>query len=104
MHTTGLDPVHRPDWHVSVCVHALPSLQAEPLGLAGLLHEPVPGLHVPTSWHWSNAVHTTGLVPLHTPDWQLSIWVQALPSLQDVPFGFAGLLHRPLAGLHVPTS
>jgi hypothetical protein len=36
---------------VSVCVQALPSLQAVPLGAAGVEHFPVLGLHVPAAWH-----------------------------------------------------
>jgi hypothetical protein len=31
-HTTGFEPVQTPAWHVSVCVHALPSLHAVPSG------------------------------------------------------------------------
>jgi hypothetical protein len=26
-----------------------------------------------------------GFVPRHTPPWQLSVWVHALPSLQEAP-------------------
>ena len=54
---TGLRPVHAPAWHVSVCVHALPSLHAVPFVAAGFEHAPVAGLHVPATWHWSIAVH-----------------------------------------------
>jgi hypothetical protein len=32
----------------------------------------------------------------------VSLWVQALPSLQLVPFGFAGFEHCPLPGSQVP--
>jgi hypothetical protein len=58
----GLLPVHAPDWHVSVCVQALPSLQVVPLAAVGLEHTPVEGLQVPATWHWSLAVHLT---PVH---------------------------------------
>ena len=37
-----------PLWQVSVCVQALPSLQAEPSDFVGFEHAPVEGLHVPT--------------------------------------------------------
>jgi hypothetical protein len=47
---TGFAPVHAPVWHVSVCVHMLPSLHAVPLALAGF-EQPVLGLHVPAVWH-----------------------------------------------------
>jgi hypothetical protein len=43
--------MHAPVWHVSVCVHGLPSLHAVPFGLAGLLHWPVLESHVPAMWH-----------------------------------------------------
>jgi hypothetical protein len=32
-------------------------------------------------------VQTTGLAPTQTPAWQVSVWVQAFPSVQGVPFG-----------------
>ena len=47
VHTTGLPLVHVPVWHVSVCVHALPSLHAVPFAFAGFEQTPVPALHVP---------------------------------------------------------
>ena len=84
---TGLPPVQAPCWQVSDWVQALPSLQAVPSGAAWLEHCPVPGLHVPATWHWSEAVHTTGLEPVHAPLWQVSVWVQALLSLQALPLG-----------------
>jgi hypothetical protein len=102
--TTALPDVQVPTWQVSVEVQALPSLQAEPFGLAGLEQIPVDVLQVPTSWHWSDAVQTTGLAPVQAPAWQVSVWVQALPSLQAEPFGLAGLEQTPVAGLQVPAS
>jgi hypothetical protein len=66
--TTGLPPLQAPDWQVSVCVHASPSLQAVPFALTGFEQTPVPVLQVPASWHWSSAVHTTGFAPVHAPD------------------------------------
>jgi hypothetical protein len=41
--------LHTPAWHVSVCVHLLPSLQVVPSVALGLLHTPVDGLHVPAT-------------------------------------------------------
>jgi len=52
---------------VSVCVQALPSLQALPLAFAGFEHVPVVGEQVPAVWHWSEAVQRTGLLPVQTP-------------------------------------
>jgi hypothetical protein len=67
VHTTGFVPVQVPDWHVSVCVHALPSLHALPFAFGGFEQTPVVVLQVPTPWHWSLAVQTTGFVPVQIP-------------------------------------
>jgi hypothetical protein len=104
MQVTGFDPVHAPSWQVSVWVQAFPSLQAVPLGRLGLEHMPVVGSHAPAAWHGSLAVQTTGFAPLHTPAWQVSVCVQALPSLQVDPSGRLGLEHVPVVGSHVPAA
>jgi len=49
-------------------------------------------------------VQTTGLVPVQEPPWQVSVWVQALPSVQVVPFGLLGSEHTPVSGSQLPTS
>jgi hypothetical protein len=49
--TTGFDPVQAPAWHVSVCVHALPSLHDVPSAFAGFTQAPVAWSHVPAAWH-----------------------------------------------------
>lgn len=85
-------------------MQAFPSLQVVPFAAAGFEHAPVVGLHVPAAWHWSLAVQVTGLEPAHTPDWHESTWVHALPSLQLLPFGKAGLEQVPVEGLHVPAA
>jgi hypothetical protein len=99
-----LVPMHVPLWHVSVWVQALPSLHAVPFVAVGLEHAPVLGLHVPAAWHWSLAMHVTGLPPVHVPLWHVSDWVQALPSLHEVPFIAVGFEHAPVAGLHAPAT
>src|SRR5207249_1669732 len=102
VHTTGFAPTQAPAWQVSLCVHALASLQLVPLGLAGLLQTPVAGLQAPAVWHWSAAVHATGLAPTQVPARQVSVCAQALPSSHGVPLGLAGLLQTPVAGLQPP--
>jgi hypothetical protein len=102
--TTGFAPAQTPAWQVSVCVHASLSLQAVPSAIAGFEHWPVAGLHVPATWHWSDAVQTTGFAPVHTPLSQVSLCVQASPSLQAVPSAATGFEHCPSAGLHVPAT
>jgi hypothetical protein len=65
---TGLLPTQLPDWQLSVCVHAFPSLHDVPLLLAGVVQIPVVGLHTPVSWQESLGEHITGLLPTQTPD------------------------------------
>ena len=85
MQVTGFDPVQVPFWHVSVCVHMLPSLQLVPLvAFVGVGQVPVDGLQVPATWQ-VGAVQVVNCPGAHAPDWQVSPTVQALPSLQLVP-------------------
>jgi hypothetical protein len=100
---TGLAPVHVPAWHVSDCVHALASLHVVPLTFAGFEQAPVAGLQVPAVWHWSCAAQVTGFAPVQVPAWHVSDWVQALPSLHEVPAAFgADVEQAPVPGLQVP--
>jgi hypothetical protein len=101
---TAFPPEQAPDWHVSVCVQALPSLQALPFAFRGFEQTPVAVLQVPASWHWSDAVQTTGLAPTQAPDWHVSVCVQEFESLHVAPFAFAGFEQTPVEGLHVPAS
>jgi hypothetical protein len=100
--TTGLAPVHVPPWQVSVCVHASPSSHAASSGRAGFEQAPVAGLQVPARWHWSDAVQTTGLAPVHVPPWQVSVCVHASPSSHAASSGRTGFEQTPVDGLHVP--
>src|SRR5205085_1797553 len=104
VHVAGFVPVHVPFWHVSVCVQASASLQAVPSSFAGFEQRPVAWSHVPATWHWSSAVHVTGVAPLHAPPWHVSVCVQASPSLHALPSGFAGSEQTPVAGLQVPAT
>jgi hypothetical protein len=99
-----LAPVQVPDWQLSVCVHALASLHAVPLGALGFEHVPVAGLQVPTTWQESCALHCTGLAPVQVPAWQVSLCVQALASLHAVPSATGGLEQVPVVGLQVPAT
>jgi hypothetical protein len=47
-------------------------------------------------------VHVFGEPAVHVPAWQVSLRVQAFPSLQVVPFAFAGLEQVPLTVSQVP--
>ena len=57
---------------------------------------PVAGSQTPAVWHRLLAEHTTGLRPVQTPDWQVSVWVQRLPSSQAVSSGTARGSHCPV--------
>jgi len=72
LQVTGFAPLQLPASQVSLCVHALPSLQVAPSALLGLLHAPFNGSQIPASWHWSCAAQTTGLAPTQLPAWQES--------------------------------
>src|SRR5436309_282760 len=98
------DPVPPPRCYVFVCVHALPSLHDVPFGAFGFEQVPVAGSQVPATWHWSLAVHMTGLEPVQMPVWHVSVCVQALPSLHAVPFSAFGFEQVPVAGSHVPAT
>jgi hypothetical protein len=103
LQTTGLPPEQFPDWQVSVRVQALPSSHWVPLS-AGFEQVPLAGLQVPTPWHWSAAIHVTGLEPLQDPDWQVSVSVHLSPSLHAVPLAALGFEQLPLVGSHVPAT
>jgi hypothetical protein len=64
---------------------------------------PQGGAHRP-AMHWVGGVQTIGLLPTQVPFWQVSVWVQALPSSQGVSLAFCGLEQVPVAGLQVPGS
>jgi hypothetical protein len=85
-------------------VQALPSLQVVPFARAGLEQAPVAGAHVPGAWHWSLAVQTTGLDPVHVPFSHASVCVHAFPSLQLVPFVAVGFEQAPVLESHVPAT
>ena len=49
-------------------------------------------------------MHTTGLLAVQLPDWQVSVRVQAFPSLQVVPFGASGFEQAPVEVSHTPAT
>jgi hypothetical protein len=101
---TGFEPTQTPAVQVSVCVQALPSLQAVPLAAFGVEQAPVSVLHVPAVWHASIGAHTTGFEPTQTPLVHVSVCVQPLPSLHAVPFTAFGFEQKPVDGLQTPAA
>jgi hypothetical protein len=104
VHVTGLLPVHVPLWHAYARLHLLVPVQTVPFATAGFEQVPVVGLHVPATWHGSLAVQVTGLLPVHVPLWQVSVCVQALPSLHVIPFAAVGFEQVPVVESHVPAT
>jgi hypothetical protein len=89
---TQAPPMHVPPGHV------LPS------GFAGFEQIPVPGSHAPASWHGSSGVQVTGLMPVQTPLWHVSVVVHRFPSSHVLPSALLGLEQRPVTSWHVPAT
>src|SRR5438477_377512 len=102
--TTRFAPVQMPAWQVSLWVQALPSVQAVPSALCGVEQVPLAGSQTPATWHWSSALQTTGFAPVQVPAWQVSVWVQALLSVQDGTSALEGKVQVPVAGSHGPAT
>jgi hypothetical protein len=89
------DGVHVPDWQV-------PSEHGALSSFAGFEQTPVFLSQVPSSWQSSEAEQTTGVPVVHTPAWQTSVCVQALPSSQGESSALTGLEHTPVAASLAP--
>src|SRR2546428_13021074 len=72
--------------------------------MVGRPPRPALGPYTPLFRPWSAAVHTTGFPPTQAPAWQVSVCVQALPSLHGAPSSLAGLVQMPDAGLQGPAG
>src|SRR2546427_187759 len=95
---TGLAPPQAPASQVSVCVQALPALHGAPLVFFLMIRRPPGSTLLPSTTLFRAAVHTRGLAPTQAPASQVSVCVQALPSLHGAPLGLAGLLQTPGSG------
>ena len=97
-----------PATHVADALHVSAPSQAMPFEHA------VPGVTgvcvTPATASQASAVHglpslTVGGVPaVQVPDWHVSLPLQTVASLHEVPFAFAGFEQTPVLVLHVPTS
>jgi len=66
--------------------------------LSGFEQAPVVGSHIPTSWHWSLALHVTGVPAWQAPlPLQVSSPLQRSPSLHGVPGATFACVHAPFA-------
>jgi hypothetical protein len=99
----GVPAVHCPlELQASAPLHALPSAQLVPAA-TGVWLTPV------EAWQLSAvqglpSSRLGGTPTVQAPDWQVSLPLQAVASAQEVPSGFAGLVHAPVAGSQVPAS
>ena len=82
-------------------MHALLSVHVVPLATGVPLHVPVAGSHVWALRHWVAPGQVTGLPPVQTPPWQVSVCVHPLLSLHVVPFRAVVLFTQPVAGLQL---
>src|SRR6185295_19212273 len=57
-------------------------------GLTGFEQTPDALSQVPISWHASDAVHTTGLLPAHAPFWHVFVRKQRFVPVHTVPLGW----------------
>jgi hypothetical protein len=92
-----------PPKQVSPTVQAFQSSQLAPSGATPVTHWPVLGSQVLVRHEFHcDGGQTTGVPPVHTPAWQVSVWVQALPSLQVVPSGRFGTTQVWVTGSNTP--
>jgi hypothetical protein len=89
----GAPPTQEPPVHLSLVVHALPSLHAF---VFGVNLQPPPASQ-PSSVHGLLSLHWMVPVPVHAPPEHLSLFVQALPSSQVTEFG---TFRQPSAASH----
>ena len=101
--TGGVPGVHVADaLHVSAPLQALPSPQEVPAA-TGVCVTPVEGLQASVvQGLWSSTA--TWAPGVQVPAWQVSVWVQALPSVHEEPFDLAGFEQAPVDALQVPGS
>jgi hypothetical protein len=96
----GGPPTHCPLLQESCEVHTSPSLHGP---TAGVCQHPVAGVQ-PSSVQTLASSQLVGGPAVQTPDWQVSVAVQAFPSLQLAPLDFGGLEHNAVVVLQTPAA
>src|SRR5262245_32805153 len=89
--------LHVPAWQVSAPLQALPSLHEVPFG-AARFRQPSTASHESTV-HGLVSAQLSDVPAAHTPAWQVSTPLHALPSVQELPSDRATLRH-PASGSH----
>ena len=92
----GTPPAHVPAAHSSPTVQKRPSLQGTVLNV---VKHPVTGSQA-SLVHRLPSLHTSGVPNAHSPLWQVSLPLQMLPSLHEVPL-MSGTFAQPVAGSQV---
>src|SRR6266446_9945030 len=95
---SAVPAVHTPAWHVSVPLHALPSLHEVPFETAVCL-QPATGSQVSVV-QGLLSLQVSAVPAVQAPAWHVSTPLHTLPSLHEVPSGTAVCL-QPVAGSHV---
>jgi hypothetical protein len=88
---------HRPPTQVSLPSQTLPLAHEVPSG-TGVVPQPKMGSHASVV-HGSPSLHVSGAPAVHAPAWHVSVPLQTVPSVHDVPFR-TGVCVHPVAGLH----
>lgn len=94
----GLVPLHSPLTHLSLVVHAMPSLQLAP-SLVGVNTQPVLGSQLSVVHAWPSSHLRPPATPAQLPLVHVSLLVHTLPSSQPLPLGLAVFL-QPLSAKH----
>jgi len=84
---SGVPALQAPAWHVSLPLHALPSLHGVPFASA-VLRQPASGSHV-SAVHGLLSLQLRAAPAVQIPDRHVSAPLHTLPSLHDVPFATA---------------
>src|SRR5207249_4306122 len=95
---SAVPALHTPVWHVSVPLHAFPSLHEVPFETAACL-QPATGSQVSVV-QGLLSLQVSDVPAVQAPAWHVSTPLHTLPSLHEVPFGTAVCL-QPAAGSHV---
>jgi hypothetical protein len=95
LQTSGVPAAHEPLWQVSLPLQTVPSAHGVPSATA-LVVQPKTGSQASVV-HGLPSLHVGGAPAVHTPDWQVSLPLQALPSGHAVPFT-TGVARQPLSG------
>src|SRR4051812_33322681 len=78
--------LHVPVTQMAWALGLLGTMQGVPSAWA-VYEQPLAARHTGPSWHGDAGAQKSAPLPVHTPAWQVSVWVQASWSSQAVPSG-----------------